>query len=177
MAMSTKIMGEKADAAAAGGMQREPLDPVAARAMAIAQAQALAAEGREAVPFGGAGRERQPFGTQEQQLAFPPIPGFRLYWFNETPGRIARAKRAGYDHVLDEETGEPIRRVVDRGEQGRGLNAYLMKIPREWYDADMQAAQEARERTLRDIKDGRHGANPGQNQYVPASGIRIEDRR
>jgi hypothetical protein len=45
--------------------------------------------------------ERQPFGVLEQELAYPPRPGFRRYWFNDRPGRIRRALRAGYAHVVD----------------------------------------------------------------------------
>jgi len=168
------IETEKADAAALEGRSRVPLDENVARARAIADAQRLAAT---ATPAPMASGDRQPFGSQEQQLAHPPIPGFRLYWFNDTPGRIGRAKKAGYEHVLDQDTGEPLHRNVGKGERGGGQNAYLMKIPQQWYWEDMAAAQAQRERTLRDIKEGRHGANVGQNQYVPKQGIHIDERR
>lgn len=112
----------------------------------------------------GAVRTRKPFGAQEQQLAWPEIPGFRLYWFNDTPGRIARAKEAGYEHVLDPLTGEPVRRNVGRGEGSQaGLTGYLMKIPVEWYQEDRAAADAALEQRLRDIREGR---GQGENQYV-----------
>lgn len=163
---------------------RVPLDENAAKAAAIADAREMATHGTAAPaprtmplrPRSGP-VDRQPFGTQEQQLAHAPIPGFRLYWFNDSPGRIARAKRAGYEHVLDDSTGSPLCRNVGRGEGGGGQNGYLMKIPVEWYHEDMTAAQEKRDRDMRDIRAGRHGASAAENQYVPAAGIRIEDRR
>src|SRR5580698_7649224 len=47
--------------------------------------------------------DRVPFGDQEQSLAWPEIPGFRLYWFNDVRDRVARAIRAGYVHVQKED--------------------------------------------------------------------------
>lgn len=169
------IETENADAAAVP-RSRVPLDENVARARAIADAQRLANEATPA-PARMAAGDRQPFGAQEQQLAHPPIPGFRLYWFNDTPGRIGRAKRAGYEHVLDVDTGEPLNRVVDRTERGAAQKGYLMKIPVQWYYEDMAAAQETRDRNMQSIKEGRHGANVGQNQYVPKQGIVIDERR
>ncbi len=117
-------------------------------------------------------RERKPFGSLEQNLAWPPIPGFRLYWFTDKPGRIARAKEAGYEHVLGAD-GSPVHRVVGRGENGGGEQGYLMKIPVEWYIEDMQAGQAERDRRLAEIREGRMGASAQQNQYVPKTGIHI----
>lgn len=114
----------------------------------------------------GAARTRKPFGAQEQQLAWPEIPGYRLYWFNDTPGRIARAKEAGYEHVLDPTSGQPVSRNVGRGEGSQaGLTGYLMKIPQQWYQEDSAASQAALEQRLRDIREGR---GQGENQYVVA---------
>jgi len=118
---------------------------------------------------------RQPFGAQEQQLAWAPEPGFRLYWFSDTPGRVARAKRAGYVHVIDPDTGEPACRITDKAD-GRGRSSYLMKIPSQWYQQDMatQAAQLGRR--LDDIKSGRTGPGAEDNRYVPKQGITITGR-
>ena len=106
--------------------------------------------------------DRKPFGAHEQQLASPAIPGFHQHWFNDSPGRIARAKQAGYEHVLDE-SGEPIRRVVDKREGGGGMLGYLMKIPLEWYRDDMQNQQAELEAKLSDIREGRTKV---ENSYV-----------
>jgi hypothetical protein len=118
---------------------------------------------------------REPFGDAELQLAFPARPGFRNYWFNDTPGRIARAKRAGYAHVIDPETQEPVCRVVDTVD-GKGRNGYLMEIPIEWYQADMGASAERLERRLNDIRNGRAGPGAEDNRYIPRQGITIKGR-
>lgn len=118
---------------------------------------------------------RIPFGGDELQLARAAEPGFRLYWFNDTPGRIARAKRAGYTHVIDPDTGEPENIVTDRAE-GRGRKSYLMKIPIEWYQADMQRQADALARRLNDIRHGRAGPGSEDNRYVPSRGITITGR-
>lgn len=84
---------------------------------------------------------RKPFGVRSQRLENNTIPGFQCYWFNDFPGRIDRAKEAGYEHVLDS-NGKPVQKVVGVAEGGGGLRAYRMKIPLEFYLAD-QAAKEA----------------------------------
>ena len=152
---------------------RVPLDENAARIAAEAPPPPPVADDKPARNL----TARQPFGMHEQNLAWPPIPGYRLYWFNDLPGRIARAKRAGYEHVISDDTGEPVARNVGKQDGGSGMNAYLMRIPEEWYREDMANAQESRERILREIKEGRYGDKPGQNQYVPGQGINIGDRR
>ncbi|HUY05014.1 MAG TPA: hypothetical protein VMV33_17180 [Rhodocyclaceae bacterium] len=154
------------------GAGRAPMDAdpgAAARARVRAAARAAEAIGDGA---GGAtgqasrrqSTERQPFGMQEQQMLVAPIPGFRQYWFNDTPGRIARAVKAGYSHVIDPETDEPKRMLAGRHEsRPEGMQAYLMKIPQEWYDEDHGAAADALAARLDDIRTGR---GQGENQYV-----------
>lgn len=160
IASETEQGGSRARAAAAAAQ-----DGVVGASGPPQQSEGLAPRVRPAdVAAVGAVRNRKPFGSQEQQLAWPPIPGFRLYWFNDTPGRVARAKEAGYEHVLDPASGEPVKRNVGRGEGSQaGLTAYLMKIPIEWYQEDTAAAQAALETRLRDIREGR---GQGENQYV-----------
>ena len=119
--------------------------------------------------------ERQPFGNQEQTLAYTPRPGYRPYWFSDIPGRIVRAKRAGYSHVLDPDTGENMSRITDRAD-GRGRASYLMEIPIRWYQEDMgrQAAHLAER--IDQIRRGPGGEDAIENQYVPKQGIRITGR-
>jgi uncharacterized protein with von Willebrand factor type A (vWA) domain len=91
---------------------------------------------------------RKPFGSQIQKLAYPPREGYHRHWFNDEPGRISQAKENGYNHVLDQATNKPLSRVVNSG----GMQAYLMEIPREWFEDDMAAQQQAvddRENTIR----------------------------
>ena len=118
--------------------------------------------------------ERVPFGALEQTMAVAPIPGYRLYWFIDAPGRIARAKRAGYEHVTDDATGDMMALVSGRNEGGGGQKSYLMKIPQQWYEEDMAAQKAARDARLAEIKQGRTGPGADDNRYIPKQGIRVE---
>ena len=86
---------------------------------------------------------RKPFGARAQRLENPPIANYQCYWFNDLPGRIERAKEAGYEHVLDKD-GKPVKKVVGVAEGGGGLVAYRMKIPAEFYQADQEAKERPR---------------------------------
>jgi hypothetical protein len=119
--------------------------------------------------------ERKPFGDAEQQLSYPPRPGYRRYWANDRPGRIKRFIQAGYAHVTDPETGENIVRTTDVID-GRGQQSYLMEQPIEWYQADMaQNARRLAER-LDDIRNGRAGPGSDDSRYIPKQGITIQGR-
>lgn len=114
-----------------------------------------------------AARERVPFGNAHQRLYWASRPGYRRYWFNDTAGRIGLAKRAGYEHVIDPDTGAPAVRVVGTDRGGKDMNGYLMEIPIQWYWDDMQVAQDQRDRDLNQIKSGLYG--PGgddPNRYA-----------
>lgn len=67
---------------------------------------------------------------------------YYLRWFNDTPGRVAAALRAGYDFVSQKEVliddglvrqnadlGEKVAALVGAKENGQPLMAYLMKLP------------------------------------------------
>lgn len=95
---------------------------------------------------------RKPFGSQTQKLAFEKRDGYFHYWFNDTPGRIAAAKDAGYTHVIDQTTQKPIQMVVGVTAQGGPLHGFLMEIPEEWHAEDMarnEAAVREKEETIR----------------------------
>lgn len=124
---------------------------------------------------------RRPFGLREQKLAYPDREGYHRHWFNDEPGRIARAGDAGYKQVLDE-SGKPVSMTVGVARGGGAQIAYLMEIPAEWYREDM-AAQESGHRELIDqIREGRVPGGPTgadrQAQYVPRDvGISIREER
>jgi hypothetical protein len=91
---------------------------------------------------------RKPFGSMIQKLAVQPRPGYHRHWFNDEPGRVDMAKENGYNHVLDPSTQKPVARVVNRG----GQQAYLMEIPKEWFEDDLAAQQKGvddKEETMR----------------------------
>lgn len=119
--------------------------------------------------------ERQPFGDAEQQLAYPQRPGYRRYWANDRPGRIKRFKQAGYAHVIDAETGEPVVRTTDVVD-GRGRQSYLMEQPIEWYQQDMAKNAARLADRLNDIRHGRAGPGSDDNRYIPKQGISIQGR-
>ena len=149
------------------GAQPEPApEPAAAGpAAAFAPSRQILADGRERVPFGGT----------EQRLAYPARDGFRNYWFNDIPGSIRRAERAGYAHVLDPQTGEPVRVITDTTTAG-GRYSYLMEIPIGWYQEDKALQAAELDRRLTDIRKGQAGPGASDNRYIPQQGIKIVER-
>ena len=119
--------------------------------------------------------ERIPFEDLEQKMAWPARPGYRRYWFNDVPGRIARALRAGYTHVLDPDSGGHAEVMSDKGAFG-GRNSYLMEIPMQWYQEDMARNAEREKARLDDLRNGRAGPGADDNRYIPSTGIRIDGR-
>lgn len=153
------------------------IDPVAARR--VERPTATAEAGKPPLPprpnAAALERERIPFGDEELQLAWPAREGYRNYWFNDVPGRIARARRAGYSHVIDPDTGDSACLITDKTD-GRGRKSYLMEIPMQWYQEDMARSAESLERRLHDIRHGRAGPGADDNRYIPSQGISIKGR-
>lgn len=101
------------------------------------------------------GRKRIPVGTR-QRLTAPKRQGYVRRFVNDEGDRIKRFVDAGWSPVTGEtlnydnpgnpvgigdprvgkpaQIGGPISEVVDR----TGKKAYLMEIPKEWYDEDMR---------------------------------------
>lgn len=119
--------------------------------------------------------QRVPFGEQEQRLAYPKQPGFRLYWFNDDPGRVKRAQAAGYTFVRDEATNEPVAQITGKVD-GRGRNSYLMKQPLEFYIQDRIKAARKHDERLEDIRRGRSEPEHAEGRYVPDGRIKISGR-
>jgi hypothetical protein len=114
-------------------------------------------------------RTRKPFGRAQAKLAYPDREGYVRRWFNDTPGRIQRAKDAGYEHVVDPRTKNPVTLVVGVAERGGGLSAFLMEIPREFYEEDFAAKQEALDEIDKAVQRGNWKEEPGDKRYVPAA--------
>ncbi|MFW7267794.1 hypothetical protein ACMAUO_07455 [Gluconacetobacter sp. Hr-1-5] len=156
---------------------RVPLNE-AARSRAAQSAASGAAPG-----VGSARRvtSRRPFGLREQKLAYPDREGYHRHWFNDEPGRIARAGDAGYKQVLDE-SGKPVSMTVGVARGGGAQIAYLMEIPAEWYREDMAAQESGHRELMEQIREGRVPGGPTgadrQAQYVPRDvGISIREER
>lgn len=128
-----------------------------------------------------AGFVRKPFGSHEQKLKYPERPGFHRHWFNDSPGRIARALEAGYKHVLGKD-GKNVSRVVDPGPRGGGLTGYLMEIPLEWWQSDQAVKNKARDEidakirrgVVKDHAPGQDGAYQPVNKYTGEVGPDIK---
>lgn len=98
-------------------------------------------------------KTRVPIGGDVLRLAVLnwPHPDYRPFWFNDKDARIQLAIQAGYDFVTVDELGDAasdgadnrVRRVVGKGDDGRPLYAYLMKIHKEFVEED-EAAREAK---------------------------------
>jgi hypothetical protein len=161
---------------------RVPMNEAAARRAAEAAAQQAVSPKQEAAAAPARKRPpRKPFGSREQKLAYPNREGYHRHWFNDEPGRIARALEAGYKHVTDE-SGKNVTTTVGVARGGGGLTAYLMEIPLEWYREDMTAQEADYQALMSQIKQGRPPGGPsgqdGQAQYVPRDrGIVIREER
>lgn len=123
---------------------------------------------REAVMEG----ERVPFEDAELKMAWPSRPGYRRYWFNDVPGRIMRAKQAGYTHVIDTDTGGNAEVISDKTVQG-GRKSYLMELPMPLYQQDMARNAARVQAGLDQIRSGQAGPGAGDNRYIPSTGISI----
>jgi len=92
--------------------------------------------------------------------------GFYRRWVNDYPGRIDKFLKAGYSFVKNEDNNNTdqvqdptvmdsscVRRVVNKGlNDGMGRTAYLMEIPKEWWEED-QALKEVKISELEDEID------------------------
>src|SRR5271166_887701 len=65
-------------------------------------------------------RKRKPFGNQQLKLERPTREGYTRRFFNDVPGRIARAQEAGWE-IVTKATGEPDTEVVGVAETGGAL--------------------------------------------------------
>lgn len=115
---------------------------------------------------------RKPFGSFSLKLDYPQREGFHRHWFNDIPGRVDRAKEAGYEHVKNLE-GRPVSRTVGTAEGGGALTAFLMEIPEEWYQEDMAKEQQIIDDKEAAMKRGVADGPEGEGQYVPKQGIKI----
>jgi hypothetical protein len=112
------------------------------------------------------------------------IPGYKLHWFNDIPGRISQAQQTGYDFVLkgevdlamsgiavnaNEDLGGRISTFVDKGDSNTqgGFRAYLMKIPLEYFEEDQKDMQDKINQVEQDMirHNGVAGGLSGKDTY------------
>ena len=111
---------------------------------------------------------RVPFGSNEERLGYEKREGYHRHWFNDSPGRLQRALKAGYKHVLDKETGKNVSVPVGVAPNGGVLMGFLMEIPLEWWKKDLALGQERVDKTDADIRRGNIQGKVGEDgRYVP----------
>lgn len=136
-----------------------------------------------------AGRSRRvPMGGPDLKLEVTDKDEAYVYrWMNDTRNRIHKAQSAGYEFVEDgshigtgaedrnSDVGSNVSQVVGTQEDGSAQRAYLMRIPREFYEEDQAAKQEPIEQMERQMFEGQVHSNPNLGQgesYVPREGIK-----
>lgn len=98
---------------------------------------------------------RIPLGMPETTLELPKIEGYVCYWFLDSPGRIMRAVKAGWEFINRDEVqlnqhgvansmledgnsdlGDRVSVYGAQSEHGKTQMLYAMKIREDWYKAD-----------------------------------------
>ena len=123
-------------------------------------------------------QERIPLGQARPKMARKASPGMVGRWINDTGGRIADARRAGYAHVMESLTpdGEksPASMPVGTAETGGALIAFYMEIPEKLYRADQKVKQREIDLVDEAIQRGNLKGEAGDDgRYVPDGGIDI----
>ena len=122
-------------------------------------------------------KERVPFGVPRQKFGTAPNDGFKYRVFNDDwrhePGRVKRAKDAGYEVVPESElTNMP----VGTNEDGTPIKGVLMRIPQEFYDEDQKKKQEELDKVDREIMRGTFQEGPNDKRYIPSTGMKMETK-
>ena len=139
-------------------------------------------EGKVArVPFGGA--------KLKMQLSSRDMAEFKrrkmvTRWFNDDPGRIERAQGGGYkfvkpEHAMslgqgalhgdgsDPESNARVSLVVNRGDPV--IRAYLMEIPKKFWDEDQAAKETVNAQVDEALAVGGSRGSDIENEYKPRS--------
>ena len=118
---------------------------------------------REQVAHGEARAPRVPMNTGEFVLSVPPSaipPGKIGFWFNDSPGRIAAAQAAYWEHVADEYGN-------NFSAQSGASKMYLMAIDKIYYDED-EALREKNYRASIGERDAESLNVAGIEAYTPS---------
>lgn len=126
-------------------------------------------------------RERVPFSANRKRLSLnKEIEGFICHWFNDQDDRLQRAEDAGYQYVHRKEIGQVgdkdisngntdvnsrVSRVVGRMPTGQPIRGYLLKIRKDWYEADQAKKEEINNRVDEALRAAPSSGANAQNQY------------
>jgi len=124
----------------------------------------------QSAPTRSTRKQRIPIGTSNL-LNVPKRPGYERRWVNDTEGRLANFRAAGYEHVMtkdidldgltvkagaESQMGTPVAKQV-----GGGVRAFLMETKEEFYKEDQAAKQKSIDKTevhtLNADRDGQYG--------------------
>lgn len=118
-----------------------------------------------------------------------PIPGYRLYWFNDPGGsgvRIAQAELSGWSHVSHDEVimADNLAGGNDLGSQVSYIvnpnltpptRAYLMKKPQWLDDVHQQERETIHQRIEGAMKQGTLNAKPEDGRYTAQPGSALPE--
>lgn len=126
-------------------------------------------------------RARVPFSANRKRLQIDEkFEGFVPRWFNDQDDRIQRALGAGYEFVDREDVKQvgdkdvsngntdmnsKVSRVVGRTAENQPIRAFLMKIRKEWYEADKAKKEETNALVDAAVRAGTVGGADIKNQY------------
>jgi hypothetical protein len=119
--------------------------------------------------------KRVPFGVPIKRFNCPEDDDkyhYRVFndnWRKE-PGRIRRAKNAGYEIVDHEITGMS----VGSNDDGSEIKAVLMRLPKELYDADQALKHKELDKIDEQIYRGEFAKEKGEKRYLPGGGIQMK---
>lgn len=126
-------------------------------------------------------KKRTPLGVQRQKLVLDQLkdPNYVYRWVNDGGTRIQNALEGGYEFVSAETAGQiGVRDVIptntDLGsgvsmvvERGTGRRAFLMRIPKEFYDEDQAVKQKVVDRVDDAIRGGKIQGLEGRTRINP----------
>jgi hypothetical protein len=121
---------------------------------------------------------RIPFGVPQQrfQVSKEDAEKFHHHVFNDNwrkePGRIQRAKAAGYEVVDHPRSGE----TAGTNDDGSEIKQILMRIPKELHDQDQAAKQAEIDKVDKQIHSGRFKQGSNDKRYLPGRGITTETK-
>ena len=134
-------------------------------------------------------RQRGAFnGTRGKLQVGYSIPGYHLYIFNDTPGRITAATDNGYEFVHPEEVGGTTTNVVSRNtdlgdkvrflvgsNDGEPMYAYLMKIKQEWWEEDQADLAKRNKQIEQSIRGGKLTGDGMNTEGFYNAGIKVDN--
>ena len=133
-------------------------------------------------------RKRIKSGAHRLKLHAEGIPeGYHPHWANDDAGRIQELMDRGYKFlsrdgvVIGEDASDGntaldtrVSRIVGVNPQGTPKVAYLMVIPQEFYDEDMEDLSAENDALIREIREGQTARKAGDGRYVPEGGISLK---